>query len=156
MFSRCNYWNDCWVLLWGQYNTVMMFVWNQKYKLEKIEKDAQRRMEELHRMHLANTLHDIGSPLQAFMNGLDEIKTWMVEIPSRFMKESVKDAISAMEASVALMSLARRRAIAYAKSFTRIDALQPEVSQVDIPCLAYETLKVIQGTVTVLQFDLVN
>jgi len=125
----------------------MMFLWNQRYKTEKVEKDAQNRMELLHRMHLANTLHDIGSPLQAFTTGLEELKVWIAGLPKQYVQPIVHDALSGMEAAITLMSLARRRAIAYAKSFahSESDTLQPQYTRVDIAQLAAESMKVVQG-----------
>jgi hypothetical protein len=135
-----------WTIHTVQYNTVMMYVWNQKYQNERIEKDAQRRLEELHRLHLANTLHDIGCPLQAFVNGLDEVQEYVKKTqPDGKLDPDLSEMLASMEASVTLMSLARRRAILYAKSFNRVDALLPNREPVHLQYLIGECLKVVKG-----------
>lgn len=103
-------------------------------------------MEELHRLHLANTLHDIGSPLQAFVNGLDQLTTY---VRSTWTQDNENpqliEGIEAMQAAVTMMTLARRRAIAYAKQFTRAEALRPSLVCVDLRQLVQDCLALMRG-----------
>jgi signal transduction histidine kinase len=140
-----------WAIHTAQYNTAMMYIFDRHYQEEKMEKQLQQKVQELQRIHLANTLHEIGSPLQAFVNGLDDIKENCASISSR-PGFDLQETLGSMEASVALISLARRRAIAYAKpSSEEGSALQPVLSEVDVRQLLQECWKVVQGKACALQ-----
>jgi hypothetical protein len=133
------------VALAAQYNTLMTFLWNRRYRQEKAEKDAQQRMEDFHRKHLANTLHDVGTPLQAFVNGLDELRAKCAHHMEGPPLAEVTEILSSMEAAAGLMTLARRRAMAYARSMATDEELQPHPTTVSVQHLVGDCMKIITG-----------
>lgn len=129
-----------------QYNTVMMFVWNKKYIREQVEIGKRKHIEELNRLHVSNALHDIGSPLQAFVNGLQEIRDLLKGYQfDATTQAELKEAMDWMQYSVAVMSFARKQAIAHAKALWQMEEVKPKFVCFDLRELVHECLTMMKG-----------
>jgi len=104
-------------------NNIQLFVIYQKYR--RIRRDTvSEKAEELKRSYIAQTLHDIGTPMNTLTLGLDLLK-------QSALTPDQREIVETCECSVEMMCLTRRKAMDYAK-YRENETLRARLTRVNL------------------------
>lgn len=113
-------------------NNVHLYVIYQKYRT--IQTDSlTEKAEELKRSYIAQTLHDIGTPMNTLTLGLDLLK-------GSPLTQEQYEIVETCQCSVEMMSLTRRKAMDYA-NYRENETLRPMLSRVNVRELLHNKCK---------------